>query len=197
MKLADTGLRKQPFRTHGKPLVVVPYAAQRNAIRFLDDTRGNSQGLGLFHGPPLSGKTTIVQQFAHSLPRDHAVAIVDGARTDSAGLLKRILSQYGYDHDVYTDSERFNMIRVIAMQQTGADRPPVLVLENIDKMTPVMLEMLCELAEMSVDGKSALRIILVSDRPMLPPRCTRLVREFFVTCSARACASMEAVVLLP
>ena len=82
MKLADTGLRKQPFRTHGKPLVLVPYAAHRKAIRFLDDTRVNKQGLGLFHGPPLSGKTTIVQQFANSLPRDTRLRLSDGARSD-------------------------------------------------------------------------------------------------------------------
>ena len=168
MKLADTGLRKQPFRTHGKPLVVVPYSAQRNAIRFLDDTRVNKQGLGLFHGPPLSGKTTIIGQFAKSLPRDHAAAVVDGACTDPASFLKEILGQYGYDQGINTDSERFNMIRVVALQQAATGQPPVLVVENIHKMTPVTLEMLCELAEMSVDRSSALRIVLVSDRPMLP-----------------------------
>jgi len=89
MKLADTGLRKQPFRTQGKPLVLVPYASQKNAIQFLNDTRVNKCGLGLFHGPPLSGKTTIVQRFASSLPGDHATAVVDGARTDRARNRKR------------------------------------------------------------------------------------------------------------
>ena len=168
MKLADTGLRKQPFLTQGKPLVLVPYSSQRNAIHFLDETRVNKHGLGLFHGPPLSGKTTIIQQFASSLPRDHAVAIVDGARTDPAKLLKEILGQYGYDHGFNSASERFNMIRVVAMQQAASSQAPVLVIENVHKMSPVLLEMLCELAEMSFDGTSALRIILSSDRPMLP-----------------------------
>ena len=168
MKLADTGLRKQPFRTHGKPVVLVPYAAHRKAIRFLDETRANAHGLGLFHGPPLSGKTTIVRQFAESLPSDHAAAVVDGARSNPASLLQQILLQYGYDEGVETVSERFNLLRVIAMQQAATGRPPVLVVENVDRMTPVMLEILCELAEMSFNGTDALRIILVSDRPMLP-----------------------------
>jgi hypothetical protein len=35
-------------------------------------------------------------------------------------------------------------------------------------MSPVLLEMLCELAEMTVDGNAGLRIILVSDRPIRP-----------------------------
>lgn len=168
MKLADTGLRKQPFRTQGKPLVLVPYASQRNAIRFLAETRSNKRGLGLFNGPPLSGKTTIVQGFAKSLPRDHAVAIIDGARADTATFLKEILGQYGYDEGFNTASERFNMIRVVALQQAGSGQAPVLVIENIHRMSPVLLELLWELAEMSVDGTSALRIILSSDKPMLP-----------------------------
>jgi len=168
MNLADTGLRKQPFRTHGKPLVVVPYASQKNAIQFLNDTRANKRGLGLFHGPALSGKTTIVERFASSLPNDYAVAVVDGRRTDPAKLLKDILSQYGYDHGFSTASERFNMIRVVALQQAAVGQAPVLIIENVHAMSPIQLEVLCELAEMSVEGCSALRIILSSDRALLP-----------------------------
>ena len=168
MKLSDTGLRRQPFRTHGKPLVLVPYASQKAAIRFLNQIRFNDRGLGLFHGPPLSGKTSIVHQFAGMLPHEYAVAIVDGARTDSAVILKSVLSQYGYEHGFNTTSERFSMIRVFAMQQAASGQAPVLIIENVHAMSPVLLEMLCELAEMTVDGTSALRIILVSDRPMLP-----------------------------
>jgi len=168
MKLADTGLRKQPFRTQGKPLVLVPYASQKNAVQFLAETRVNKHGLGLFHGPPLSGKTTIVQDFAGTLPSDYAVAIVDGARSDPATFLKDILGQYGYDHGFNTAGERFNMIRVVALQQAATGLAPLLIVENVHKMGPVVLEVLCELAEMSVDGTSALRIILSSDKPMLP-----------------------------
>ena len=168
MKLADTGLTKQPFRTHGKPLVLVPYASQKAALQFLNETRINDRGLGLFHGPSLSGKTTIVRHFASTLPGDYAVAIVDGARTDSAALLKDILSQFGYDHGLNTAAERFNMIKVLAMHQAAINEPPVLIVENVNSMGPVLLEMMCELAELRVNDKSALRIIFVSDKPMLP-----------------------------
>lgn len=168
MKLADTGLRIQPFRTHGKPLIVVPYASQANALQFLNDTRTNKHGMGLFHGPPLSGKTTIIRHFRTTLPRDHVIAIVDAERIGADLFLKDILGQYGYDHGFNTASERFNMIRVVALQQAAIGQAPVLVIENVHKMSPVLLEILCELAEMTVDGVSALRVILSSDRPILP-----------------------------
>ena len=168
MKLADTGLHRQPFQTHGKPLVLVPYTSQNAAIRFLNQTRLNKQGLGLFHGPPLSGKTSIIQRFTALLPNDYAVAVVDGADVGATALLKEILSQFGYDLDFESENERFSMVRVFAMQQTASDQAPLLIIENAHAMGPILMEMLCELSELSVNGKSALRIILASDRPMLP-----------------------------
>ena len=167
MKIADTGLRKQPFRTHGKPLILVPYTAHKNALQFLDEIRNNKRGLGLLHGPSLSGKTTVIQNFVGSLPGDHAVAIVSGAHMDPARLLKDILGQFGYTQGFNTPSERFNMIRVVAQQQAAAGKAPVLVIENIHQMSPVLLEMICELTGISVDGSSIFRIILVSDRSRL------------------------------
>ena len=168
VKLADTGLRKQPFRTHGKPIVLVPYASQKNALQFLNETRVNQRGLGLFHGPSLSGKTTTIRQFATTLPGDYLVAVVDGAQVDSATLLKNVLSQYGYDHGFDTATDRFNMIRVVALQQAASGQAPLLVIENIHKINPVVLELLTEMADMEVDGNSALRIVLSSNKQRLP-----------------------------
>ena len=89
MKLADTGLHRQPFQTHGKPFVLVPYESQKAAIRFLNEIRFNAHGLGLFHGPPLSGKTSVIRQFTTLLPDDCAIAVVDGAGLDAPTLLKK------------------------------------------------------------------------------------------------------------
>lgn len=168
MKLEDTGLRRQPFRTHGKPLVLVPYTSQIAAIRFLNETRFNNRGLGLFLGPPLSGKTSIIQRFAALLPDDQSFAVVDGAGTRPAALLQAVLNQFGFDLDLDSANERFNMVRVFALQQTSSHHAPILVIENAHAMSPVLLEMFCELAELAVSGRSALRIVLASDQPMLP-----------------------------
>ena len=168
MKLEDTGLRRQPFQTHGKPLILVPNTSQKAAIRFLNETRFNDHGLGLFHGPPLSGKTSVIRRFAALLPDDYAVAVVDGAGMGATALLQELLSQFGYDLGLDSENERFNMVSVFAMQQTASDQAPLLIIENAHAMGPVLLEMLCELAELTINGKSALRIILVSDRAMMP-----------------------------
>jgi len=168
MKLADTGLRRQPFRTNGTPLALVPYASHNAAVQFLDTTLNADHGLSLFHGPPLSGKTSIIRGFTASLPVDFPFAVVDCAGIGADAMLRYTLSQFGYDRGFDSTSERFSMIKVFAMQQAANDCAPLLVIENAHAMSPIALEMLCDLAELKVNGKSALRIILVSDRPMMP-----------------------------
>ena len=168
MKLADTGLRRQPFRTDGSPLVLVPYASHNAAMQFLNTTRNDDHGLSLFHGPPLSGKSSIIRGFTASLPVDAAFAVVDCAGISADAMLRYMLSQFGYTRGFDSTSERFSMIKVFAMQQVANDSAPLLIIENAHAMSPIALEMLCELAELTVNGKSALRIILVSDRPMMP-----------------------------
>ena len=168
MKLSDTGLRIQPFQTHGKPLVVVPYDSQKAAIRFLARVRSDDHGLGLFLGPPLSGKTSVIEQYRKSLSDHHSVAVIDGAGKNPAILFQEILEQFGYDQGFSTTNERFSMIRVFAMQQTATSEAPLLIIENAQAMSPIVLELLCDLAELRVSGKSALRIVLASSKPLTP-----------------------------
>lgn len=167
MNLEDSGLHRQPFRARGAPLVLVPYAAQRAAVRFLNDTWSNDHGMGLFHGPPLSGKTSIIRQFKSSLTDHYGVAVVNAAGMETNALLHEVVEQFGYELDLDSD-ESFNMIKVFAKQQAANDRAPLLVIENAHALGPVAMETLCELADLEVDSKSALRMVLASDRPMLP-----------------------------
>ena len=188
VKLADTGLRRQPFQTNGKPIVLVPYGSHQHAIRFLDDIRSNDHGLGLFLGPPLSGKTSTIRQFTGEIPDEQAIAVVDGADKDVTVLLRQILGEFGYGPGFDTDNERLNMIAVFAMQQTKAALAPLLIIENSHTLGPTVLKLLCDLAELRVKGKSALRIVLSSrvsmssviESPAMQPLSKRMTGRFLL-----------------
>jgi type II secretory ATPase GspE/PulE/Tfp pilus assembly ATPase PilB-like protein len=64
MELAAAGLKEQPFRAHGRPLVFVGYEGQQKAFDFLAETCTYNSGMALFQGPSLFGKTTLLRQFA-------------------------------------------------------------------------------------------------------------------------------------
>ncbi len=186
MELVAAGLQEQPFRTSGRPLLFIPYAAQQVAFDFLCDTYANDHGLGLFQGPALSGKSTIIRHFVETLPEDRASAIVDGAGLSTTALLEGILSQFGYDLHFNSFNELINMVKVFAMQQTVSDHAPLLVVKNTHALLPSALRVLCELAQVRVRRKSALRLILVSDRsistiidaPAMEPISKRMTGDF-------------------
>jgi general secretion pathway protein A len=176
MQLSDAGLRQQPFRAQGKPLTVVSYAAQAAALDFLATTCADDHGLGLFQGPPLSGKSTIIQQFTDSLNDETAFAVVDGGGAENV-LLRDVLRQFGYDLHFDKVTELLNMLKVFVVQQTVSHHAPLLIIENTHTMNPAALSTLCELAALKVHEKSALRLILASDRDL-----TAMVRAPAMSC---------------
>lgn len=166
MQLGAAGLQKQPFRTHGRPLVFVGYAGQRAAFSYLEKAYSHPFGLGLFQGPPLSGKTTLLQQFAEQNPIEAAIAIIDGADLTIISLLQRSLRQYGYNLDASSANEQLNMLKVFVQQQTASGQPPLLIVENTHEMGPDTLGILCELATLRVKQHFALRLVLASDQSL-------------------------------
>ena len=168
MDLGAAGLQEQPFRTHGRPLVFVGYAGQEAAFDYLERTYAHRHGLGLFQGPPLSGKSTLLSQFAEHKAADAAVAVVNGADRSTSTFLQAAISQFGYDLESSSVNELLNMLKVFLQQQTVAGQPPLLMVENTHAMNPSALRVLCELAELRVKQNYALRLVLASDHSMSP-----------------------------
>jgi len=166
MDLGAAGLNEQPFRTHGRPLSTVSYASHIEAFKVLEETVATANGLSLLQGPTLSGKSTLIREFVGSLPDECEVAVVDGKGLNTTGLLEAILRQFGYVLDHSSPNELLGLLRVFTMQQAASHEPPLLVIENTHALKASALRALCELADLKVRGTSALKIVLVSDRPI-------------------------------
>ena len=164
MDLRAAGLKEQPFRSGGKPLVFFGYAGQEKAWEFFDRTCQHNTGLGLFQGPRLSGKSTLIAEYARQKADDVAVAIVNGEGTNAARLLESILKNFGYQHKFDSVNELLNMVTVFIKHQTASSHAPLLFVENTHAMNPNAMNVLCELASVRLREKYALRIVLVSDR---------------------------------
>ncbi len=186
MDLGTAGLNEQPFPTHGRPLVVVPYSSERDALEVLRDTYENPKGLSLLQGPSLSGKSTLIRSFVASLHEDCGVALVDGKGLNTTNLLMAVLRQFGFTVDMNSANELLGLVRVFAMQQAASHEPPFLIFENVHEFNPSALRALCELAALRVRTGSAIKIVLVSDRslatlmgaPAMQPISSRVLHDF-------------------
>ena len=166
MDLGAAGLREQPFPTHGKPLAVVTYQSQRDALEVLRETLEHPTGLSLLQGPALSGKSILIRSFRDSVDDDRAVAVVDGKGLNTTNLLLEMLRKFGYEIDLSSANELLGLVRVFAMQQAASGATPLLIIEHAHELNPSALRALCELAELRVRAGSALKMILVSDRSL-------------------------------
>jgi len=166
MDLGAAGLKEQPFPSHGKPLTVQSYRSERDALDMLSDTYAHRTGLCLLQGPVLSGKSTLVRSFINTLPEDCAVAVVDGRGLNATNLMTGILREFGFNLETNSPGELVGLVRVFVLQQAAAHEPPLLIIENAHELNPSGMRALCELSELRVRTGSALKIILVSDRPL-------------------------------
>ena len=186
MDLGAAGLLEQPFPTHGKPLAIITYQAQRAALDVLKETHEHATGLSLLQGPTLSGKSILIRSFIDSIEQDCAVALIDGKGLNTTNLLLAMLRQFGYEIDLSSANELLGLVRIFALQQAESGEPPLLIVENAHDLRPSALRALCELAELRVRQGSALKLVLVStqslsaivEAPAMQPIARRVLHDF-------------------
>jgi len=145
----------------------IQYPSQQEAFSFLESILGSQKALGLLHGPEAAGKSELIEQIASKVNERAAVAVVDGSRLKPAEFLTKLLTEFGYDPELKSVDELLNMLSVFAVQQAQSREAPVLILEHFNHMYPSTLNVLCQLALLTVRKRFALRIILVGDKSFL------------------------------
>jgi type II secretory pathway predicted ATPase ExeA len=164
MDLKKTDFGERAFGKDSKLSVTVKYESQQQALDFIWSTLGSGNAIGVIEGPEGSGKSTVMRQFVSELPRDTSIAALDGTRFKPRGFVSEILSRYGYTTDLQTTEELLQLLAMFAGQQTRSYQPPIVMIDNADRMFPSTLKTLARMAAMTEGDKPALRIILFSRR---------------------------------
>jgi type II secretory pathway predicted ATPase ExeA len=164
MDLKKTDFGERAFGKDSKVPVTVKYESQQHALDFIWSILGSGNAIGVIEGPEGSGKSTVLRQFVSELPRDASLAALDGTRFKPRGFVAEILARYGYTTDLQTTEELLQLLAMFAGQQTRSYQPPIVMVDNADRMYPSTLRTLGKMAAMSEGGKPALRIILTTRR---------------------------------
>ncbi len=164
MQANHSSLGNRAFGVDADALTTVRYRSHHDALSFLQSALRNPNGVGLLHGPDGAGKTTTVRELAMQLARDADVAFISGAHLKPRGLLTKTLTQFGYETHAETDEELLKAISEFAIQQTRSWQPPILFIDDVDRMYPSTLRMVNTLAALSTQGRFALRFIMTGGK---------------------------------
>ncbi len=160
MRADKSWIGDQAFGEDAGALVTVTYKSHQDALLFVRSALTDDNGVGLLQGPRLSGKTTILRRLSEQLPRETAVALIDGTRIKPRELLSRMLAQFGYETSLESNEELIKMMSVFAMQQARSWQPPILIVDNVDRKYPSALGVLNTLAQLEIQERFAIRIIV-------------------------------------
>lgn len=163
MAAKDTMLGNQAFGKGSESLVTVPYRSHRDALEFVQAAFRSARGVGVLQGPRASGKTSIARLVQERLPETTAVARIDGTDARPHTLLSEMLAQFGYDTGLESAGELLQMVRVFVTQQAQSVQPPVLIIDNVEHMYSGAHRTLDALADLRVQHRFALRILLTGD----------------------------------
>jgi type II secretory pathway predicted ATPase ExeA len=164
MDFNKTDFGERAFGKSSKVSVTVKYESQQRALDFIWSTLGSGNAIGVIEGPEGSGKSTVLSQFVSEVTRDTSIAALDGARYKPRGFVAEILARYGYATDLQTTEELLKLLSMFAGQQARSYQPPVIMIDNADRMYPSTLKTLGRIAALREGGKPAVRIILTTRR---------------------------------
>ena len=160
MQAYQPWLGDQAFGADSDSDIIINYKSHQDAVTYLQSELRGLQGAGLLQGPKDSGKSTILRGLVGQLPAGTAVALVDGSRLKSRDLLSQALSQFGFGANFESNEELQRMMQVFAIQQARTIEAPLLIVDNVDQLYPSALATLNALAELEVNRRFALRIVV-------------------------------------
>lgn len=160
MSAIDHWFPERAFGEDAEARLVIPLQSQQKAIAYLCSVMKDPYGVRMLIGKPSSGKSAIIRGFISVLRSDIVIAEVDGSNLSAEEFLVSVLSQFGHNVELQSANDLLRLVSVFAVRQTRALQPPLVVVDNLEKMQPAALRALCVLANVTCRGKYAVRIVL-------------------------------------
>ncbi len=166
MQSHGISLASKAFGEHTDAALIVAYESHQDAMRFLSGALRQENGIAFLQGPSGSGKSTIVKEQLAWSSRDGAVALVDGVHLLPRQLLESVLSQFGVAPVPLHDEQMLQSLNKFAVRQKREGRAPIVIVDNVDRMTPSTLRLLNWIAALDVQDGYALRLVLTGRAPL-------------------------------
>jgi type II secretory pathway predicted ATPase ExeA len=101
-----------------------------------------------------------LNKLAKYLQEGFTVLALDGASLTGRQLVAALLAKLGCNVKLLSVPELLELLNVVVAHRARMSSAPVLFVENIDRMNPGTLQVLCSIAEFTSQGRSAVQMIL-------------------------------------
>jgi len=156
------GLAQRPFSLVPDPEFLFWSRAHRGAFAMLQYGLMTRAPITLLTGEVGAGKTTLVHHFLSTLDEDVTVGLMANSRPGSAEVLRWVLPALSVAAPKDADeSERFDLFQAFLIEEYGAGRRVVLVIDEAQNLGRDALEELRMLTNINAHKDELLQLILV------------------------------------
>lgn len=169
---ATPGLVVAPFAERADDAFFFPSDQHLRALEFMGQllwTRARLSVITANHG---CGKSLLIERFIRNLDDRIVAAAVSTENLSPRDFLCEVLQQYGFSLEDNDKTDRRRLLERFLNHQAAMGRVCLLVVENPQQMHPSVLEELRHLAAVEVEGRRALKVLLLGQ-----PSLTRVIES--------------------
>lgn len=181
------GLRENPFRANPDPRYLFLSSVIRRALNELTIGAQSGKSLIVLTGEAGTGKTSLINQLLATLRRQETpVSFVFNSHLDINNLFEFVLTDFGVRFDLGQKPNLRGLLNQWLVQHYTPGRAPVIVLDEAQGLSTVVLEEIRMLLNMEVGGESLVRIVLAGqpelDVKLHRPELRQLRQRIMVRC---------------
>jgi type II secretory pathway predicted ATPase ExeA len=161
------GLREKPFALLPDPDFLFMSSKHSLALSILEYSLAGQAGFCAITGDIGSGKTTLIRILLRRIGRDVTLGLISNTHSGLTDITAWALAAFGRATDARSDSEIYQELMHFLIEEYGAGRRCVLIVDEAQNLTVEALEELRLLSNINADKDLLLQIILVGQPELL------------------------------
>lgn len=157
------GLLRPPFARLTEPSEIYDVEQYSLLISHLDRAAHDTDHLVVLRGADGSGKTTLLNRYVAGLDDDTYFATVDETCNNETEFYCSFLRQLGFDDITGKSGELRRIAREFLVHRAKAGDTVLLIIDNVQHVSPSVLEQLRLIADTVVDGRRVISAVITGN----------------------------------
>ena len=153
-------LKELPFRLSPDPQFLFASKQHARAKAYMESSVWLADGFVILTGDIGCGKTTLIESFIESLPKDVVLAHISQTQLSPVEFLQSLLVELGFRPFGMRKIELLTLLREYLIEQYSGGRRVLIVIDEAQNLSPKVLEEIRLLSGVEAQKEKVLRIIL-------------------------------------